>query len=180
MSIIEENKIRVDRLYKTKHDWLMSCAYNISKDRDIAEELVSELYLYILEKPNPAIWYNDIFNLLYLYSFLKSRFINMTKLINKTQSLPDNFDRADEVYNEEFDKKLEETYSEVMRELDNLKTSKMWASAKIAELYFFSEFTLEGLAKEIGISKSTSFLNTRKIRRHLKEVIPNPFKDGKP
>lgn len=177
MSIIEENKIRVDKLYKMSNDWLMSCAYNIAKDREVAEELVSELYLYILERPNPAIWYKDTFNLLYLHSFLKSRFINLIKAGNKLTELSEEYEEEDVPYNEEFDKKIEAAYKEVLEELQNLKKTKMWASAQIAEMYLFSEFTLEGLAKEIGISKSTSFLNTRKIKRHLRDTINNPFKD---
>lgn len=179
MDITKENTIRIEILFKKKHDWLMGCAYNISKDRDIAEDLVSELYLYLMEKPNKAIWYEDHFNLLYLYSFLKSRFINLTKVINKTNSLSDDYDREETPYDVDFDNRLQTAYDETMKELDNLKRTKMWASAQIAEMYFFSELTLEGLAKEIGISKSTSFLNTRKIKRHLREVINNPFKDNK-
>jgi predicted DNA binding protein len=36
---------------------------------------------------------------------------------------------------------------------------------------------LDKLAKEIGISKSTTFLAVKKIRIYLKEVIENPFND---
>jgi len=42
-------------------------------------------------------------------------------------------------------------------------------------MYHFSDMTLETLSKEIGISKSTSFINVKKIKNHLKEKIDNPF-----
>jgi predicted DNA-binding protein YlxM (UPF0122 family) len=35
--------------------------------------------------------------------------------------------------------------------------------------------TLQELADKIGISKSTCFIAIKKIRKHLKEVIDNPF-----
>jgi predicted DNA binding protein len=38
-----------------------------------------------------------------------------------------------------------------------------------------SDDTLDEVANKIGISKSTTFLAVRKVRRILKEVIDNPF-----
>ena len=51
----------------------------------------------------------------------------------------------------------------------------MWSSAKIYELYTFGDKTMEKLSDEIGISKSTTFLNVKKIKKHLKDNIKNPF-----
>ncbi len=51
----------------------------------------------------------------------------------------------------------------------------MWSSARLYELYAFADITMEELSKEIGISKSTTFLNIKKIKEHLKEVLNNPF-----
>jgi hypothetical protein len=34
---------------------------------------------------------------------------------------------------------------------------------------------LDEVAKDIGISKSTTFLAVRKVKTYLKEVINNPF-----
>ena len=38
-----ENNRRLDILYREKNDWLMASAYNITKDRESAGELVAEL-----------------------------------------------------------------------------------------------------------------------------------------
>jgi predicted DNA binding protein len=35
--------------------------------------------------------------------------------------------------------------------------------------------TMETLADKIGISKSTCFLNIKRIKNHLKDNIDNPF-----
>jgi DNA-directed RNA polymerase specialized sigma24 family protein len=175
--IKKENNLRLEILYREKNDWLMSCAYNITKNRDIAEELVAELYLYVAERGNPSIWWGNSFNLMYLHSFLKTRFINMVKQINKFDSISDTFDIQDEEYNKEFDIKIQNTYNAIVEDIENLKRTKMWSSAKLAEMYFFSDLTLEGLAEEIGISKSTSFLNVRKIKTHIRKNHQNPFRE---
>ena len=65
----------------------------------------------------------------------------------------------------------------IKQELDTLKSTKMWTSAKLYELYAFSELTMEELSNEVGISKSTVFLNIKKVKQHLKTLIDNPFKD---
>jgi DNA-binding transcriptional regulator GbsR (MarR family) len=57
----------------------------------------------------------------------------------------------------------------------------MWSSARLAELYFFSgdKMTLDKLSKDIGISKSTSFLNVKKIKQHIRLTKKNPFRNEK-
>jgi transposase len=39
--------------------------------------------------------------------------------------------------------------------------------------------TMEEVAKDISISKSTTYLAIRKIREHLKELLDNPFNESK-
>ena len=182
MSIEEiqiENNRRLDILYRVKNDWLMSAAYNITKNREMAKELVAELYSYIAERGNPNIWYGvDDFNMMYLHSFLRTRHINIVKQNGKIQSLPDYYDEVDESYDEELDNRVQKCYEDIVNEIQQLQRTKMWSSARLAELYFFSDekMTLDKLSKNIGISKSTTFLNVRKIKQHLKAVKNNPFK----
>lgn len=58
-----------------------------------------------------------------------------------------------------------------------MEKTRAWASSKLAQLYWFNEdFTLDKLSKEIKISKSTAFLNVKKVKKHLKETIKNPFR----
>jgi DNA-binding transcriptional regulator GbsR (MarR family) len=177
--IQKENNRRLDILYRVKNDWLMSAAYNITKNREMAKELVAELYSYIAERGNPNIWYGvDDFNMMYLHSFLRTRHINMVKSNGKIQSLPDYYDEVDESYDEELDNRVQKCYEDIVNEIQQLQRTKMWSSARLAELYFFSDekMTLDKLSKNIGISKSTTFLNVRKIKHHLKAVKNNPFK----
>lgn len=176
--IHKENCRRLDILYRQKNDWLMSAAYNVTKNREIAKELVAELYTYIAEKGNPNIWYGaDEYNMVYLHSFLKTRFINYIKGANKCESLDEDWDTTDTPYDEDMDRRVQETYDSVVDEIMELQKTKMWSSARLAELYYLTPgMTLDRLSKEIGISKSTSFLNVRKIKKHIRLTKQNPFR----
>lgn len=155
----------------------MAVSYNICEDKDMAEELVSELYLYLAEKSNENLYYSDgTFNLGYCNSFLKSRFINKIKVQNKHVEYEPNDDIEEEVYNEDYDKALESTYEDVRSELKRLQSTTKWASAKIAELYYFGKgTTIEKLADELGVSKSTVFLHIKATKKHIQKNIDNPF-----
>lgn len=178
MSKCKENNIRLEVLFKQHDKWLKAVAFNLSKDRDIAEELVSELYLYLGEKCNPALYYLNSFNLMYCHSFLKSRFLNRIKIDKRNTELNPNWDTIEEEYDYDTDERLEEAYDGVIDELKRLeKQPKIWASSKIYQMYAFDkEMTYEKISEEIGISKSTAYLNCKKIKKHLKETLPNPFK----
>ena len=77
-----ENNRRLDTLYRESHNWLCAVAFNFCKDKEVADELVGTLYLYLAEKCNPSLWYLNSFNLMYAHSFLKSRFLNKIKADN--------------------------------------------------------------------------------------------------
>jgi DNA-directed RNA polymerase specialized sigma24 family protein len=181
MTVVEiqkENNRRLDILFRKKNDWLMASAYNITKDREAAQELVAELYSYIAERGNPNIWWGeDEYNMMYLHAFLKTRWINRIKQRDKNVQLPEKWDKVDEVYDEDLDIRMQQSYDEIVTEINELQRTKMWSSARLAELYFFTpDMTLDKLSKDIGISKSTSFLNIKKIKQHIKLTKKNPFK----
>lgn len=158
----------------------MQVSMNFSQNLTTASDLVSDLYLYIAEKGNPNIWWGeDGYNMMYLYSFLKSRYINGYKQGKKLTHLNDNYDTPDTPYDEDLDIKIQQTYEAVQKEITDLQQTKMWSSARLAEIYLFDdEMTLERLSKEIGISKSTSFLNVKKVKTHIKAKYQNPFRDN--
>ena len=176
-AIVEENNRRLTLLYNKKSDWLIAAAYNIAGDRESAKDLVAELYLYLSEKINPKIWYGaDDFNMLYLYSFLKSRWINSLKKDAKLRTLEEDWDTKDTEYDTDRDINIQKVFDEVVSEITELQKTRLWPAAKLAEIYFFTpDMTLDRLGKEIGISKSTSFLNIRKIKQHFRKTKTNPF-----
>jgi DNA-directed RNA polymerase specialized sigma24 family protein len=175
--IQQENNRRLEILHKQSHSWLVAVAFNLSKDKETAEELVCELYLYLAERCNPSIWYLTSFNLMYCHSFIRSRFFNKIKSDKRKTELSSDYDEAEVEYDIDTDEKLEETYNAVVGELKNMERTRAWASSKLYQLYAFDkDMTLERLASEIGISKSTAFLQTKKAKVHLRSVIKNPFR----
>ena len=172
-----ENIKRLEILYKQHHNWLIACAVNITHDKLKSEELVSDLYLYLGDKPNPAIWYANSFNLQYCYAFLKTRFINKVKSEGKTVSISEDWDEVDTEYDIDFDTKIQDAYDGVVNEMKDMEKTRSWASSKLAQLYYFNEdMTLERLASEIGICKSTAFTNIKKVKLHIRNKMDNPFR----
>lgn len=176
---IEENNTRLKVLYKNHNSWLQSVAYNLSTDNDITKDLVQELYFYLANKVNPNLWYLDSFNLKYCHSFLQSRYINLVKREGKNVYPMSWKEKEDVPYDEEWDNLITNTYESLEDEVKRLQSTPMWASAKIYEMYAFGDTTMEKLSEEIGISKSTTFLNIKKVKEHLKEQIKNPFNERK-
>ena len=168
---------RLEVLYNKHHKWLMAAAKNISKDKEIAEDLVSELYIYLAEKKNEKVFYADSWNLIYCRSFLRTRFINGKKRDNKMSRLSESYDRVEEPYDEELDRRVDREYQRLIEEIGNLKRLPGWSAAMLFEMYFFSDKSMDELAGDIGLSKSTVFLNTKRVKGHMKSVLKNPFKE---
>ena len=175
----KENSKRLEVLYRKHNEWLRKVAWNLCGDVDMVDDLVSELYLYLAENGNEKMYYHDgSFNLGYCNSFLKSRFINKVKSNNRFTEYNANEEIPESEYNEGFDRSLENTYDGIKTYLKSKQTKDDWVSAKIAELYYFGKgFTIESLAKEVGVSKSTVFLHIKAMKKEIKKNIDNPFEN---
>jgi RNA polymerase sigma factor (sigma-70 family) len=166
---------RLANLHTQSYKDLVKVAIRLTKSQTDAEELVSDLYEYLLNRGTQKLyWGSDSFNILYCNKFIHSRFINKVKRGKKLQSIT-GLEIEDEDYDIEYDESIEKAHKEVIDELKRLERTKMWAPAKIFQLYMMSDKTLDEVAVAIGISKSTTFLSVKKIRQHLKEQIDNPF-----
>lgn len=175
-SIQIECERRLTNLYNKHNQWLVNEARKVTKNTEEAEDLVGELYEYLHLKSNQKIWYKDSYNLFYCNKFLHSRFMNKVKKLNRTTLRETILDtEVDVPYDEEWDLRLQTAHEQIVSELKQLEKTKMWPSAKIFELYWMSDKTLDEVAKDIGISKSTTFLAVKRTRKYLKEVINNPF-----
>ena len=171
-----ENNKRLEVLFRKSHGWLSAVAFNLAKDKEVADELVGELYLYLGEKCNPSLWYLDSFNLMYAHAFLNSRFLNRIKAAKRNVPLSDSYDDVDTEYDVDSDEKVEDVYNKMVDELKRLEKTRLWAPSKIYQMYAFdSEMTFEKLASELKLSKSTVYLNCKKIKKHLKDNLNNPF-----
>jgi DNA-directed RNA polymerase specialized sigma24 family protein len=174
-----ENTKRLEVLYRESHQWLLAATFNIVKDKDVAEDLVGELYCYLGERINPSLWWGQSFNVMYCYAFLKSRFLNKVKRDKKIQyQAQTESDTPDDEYDIDSDEKIDNAYNQVIDELKNMERTKLWPASKLAQLYFFDDkMTLEKLSAEIKICKSTSFTQIKRAKKHLRETIKNPFRN---
>lgn len=175
---LECNK-RLEQLFINHNIWLLQVAFNISKDKTLSEDLVGELYQYLGEKCNKQIFWGNSYNLQYCRSFINSRFINQIKrgkkILSKENFVEESWDIQDTEYDFERDEKIDKAIDEVKENLEIMKRTKGWSSAMIYEHYWFSNKTLDEVSKDIGISKSTTFLAVKKTKDKLRNNIQNPF-----
>jgi hypothetical protein len=114
---------------------------------------------------------------MYLHSYIKTRWLNRVKRDKKsTSNLPEEVE--EEEYDIGFDMRLEKGYQDVLQELEKMKGTRSWSSAKIFELYWFGDDTMESLSDKLHISKSTTFLNVKKVKQHIRNKVQNPFRDA--
>lgn len=176
-SIELECERRLANLFVESNTFLIRSAKKITKNQEEAEDLVQELYEYLHNKRNVKLWWGDnSYNIMYCTKFLTHRFYNKTKKLNRVTYVETfNNEEVDIPYDEEKDITIEKIHEEVIAELKRLETTKMWPQSKIFQLYWMSDDTLDEVAKKIKISKSTTFLAVKKIRKYLEQVIENPF-----
>ena len=102
--------------------------------------------------------------------------MNKVKKLNRTTLIENMPDVEEDVpYDTEWDLRMQEAHENILNELKALSATKLWPAARIFELYWMSDDTLDSVANKIGISKSTTFLSVKRIRKYLKEVIQNPY-----
>lgn len=174
-SIEWETNWRLENLFKKHHKQLKSYSKVMSSgDTDLEDDIVSDLYLY-LTKPNPKIWFADSFNLIYCKAFINSRMLNWKQREKKMSRLTGYHDVMDAEYDDTLDRRIDEEYDKLIGILNEKKREKGWQSWMLFEIYHFGEDTMQELADKIKLSKSTIFLNTRKVKRELREILNNPF-----
>jgi len=170
-----DNNLRTQTLYLQHKQWLEDAAIAITRNKCEAEDLLGDLYLYLLEKGSPKIYYEDSWNIMYCYSYLKTRWINKVKTSKKFVDRV--VDVEYEAYDVEFDEALDKSYDEVVRTLKELEKTPLWPQSKLSSMYFFTDLTLDKLSKEIGISKSTTYLAVKRIKEYLRTNLQSPFQN---
>lgn len=179
MSFDDECDWRLSNLYKESHIWLLQVATNTTKNAENAEDMVSDLYLYLHNNRKKEIFWGVSYNLIYCMRYIQSRWKNKRDK-NKRYQLYDNmkeWDTTDTEYDIEKDLEIEMTYELVKEEVDALKNTKLFAQSALYKMYWYSDDKLIDVANKIGISKSTAFNAIKKVKDHLKSNIKNPFID---
>ena len=157
----------------------MQCAFNFTQDKEAAEDLTQELYLYLMQmKDINKIRYNNTVNLFYLYKALKSKFLNGIKQSKKIQvmSIEEDFLELQDVeydYNkdEEFETMLEATKELLDKEVH-------WYDARLLITYLDENHSIASLHKATGISKSSIWTSLTKTKSYIKQSYGNQKSSG--
>ena len=156
-------------VYQSHHVWISQVAYNFTQDRETAEDLTQELYLYLMQmKDINKIRYNNTVNLFYLYKALKSKFLNSIKQSKKITLLPVEEDFL-EIEDLEYDYDKDQEF-EVMLEATKglLETDVHWFDAKLLQTYINEDHSIASLHQATGISKSSIWTSLDKTRKYIK------------
>jgi RNA polymerase sigma-70 factor (ECF subfamily) len=164
-----DNNQLVDHTYRKHHTWLIQCAYNLTNNKDKAEELVQDLYLRLMEmKDCKRIMYKQDVNLYYLYRMLKSIFLNGLK--KQTSTLP----LDDDLYNlaaEEYSYSADNEFEERLRLTNECLDEMYWFDAKLLRVYLDEDHSIQSLHNVTGISNSTIWSSLKKTKKYVKEYV---------
>ena len=176
-SMQEQCNERLTNLYKESHTWLLKASYNICKNFEESEELVSDLYVYLAKECREKLWWGNSYNLIYCQKFLRHRWYNRAGKLKRYHYTSDIMimDKGDIPYDEQKDTDIMKAHEDVIKELKSLQITRLWPAERLYEMYWMSDDTVNEVARKIGISKSTTFLAVKKVRTYLKQVIDNPF-----
>lgn len=163
------NNELVKIVYLNHHVWISQVAFNFTQDKDTADDLTQELYLYLIQmKDINKIRYNNTVNLFYLYKALKSKFLNGIKQSNKIQVVPIEEDFL-EIEDQEYDYDKDQEF-EVMLEATKglLETNVHWFDAKLLQTYINEDHSIASLHRATGISKSSIWTSLDKTKKYIK------------
>ena len=163
------NNELVKIVYLNHHVWISQVAFNFTQDKDTADDLTQELYLYLMQmKDINKIRYNNTVNLFYLYKALKSKFLNGIKQSNKIQVVPIEEDFL-EIVDIEYDEAKDQEF-EVMLEATKglLETDIHWFDSKLLQTYVNEDHSIASLHRATGISKSSIWTSLDKSRKFIK------------
>jgi DNA-directed RNA polymerase specialized sigma24 family protein len=176
----QTNREIVELVYRNHSKWLLQVAYNFAQDKEASEDLVQELYVYLLEmKDIGKIRYNGTVNLFYLYKILKSKFLNNIKQNNKLNLLPVEEDYL-EIKTEEYSLDKDEEFEKMLEHTKHLLESEVfWFDAKLLQVYINEKHSIASLHKATGISKSSIWTSLSKTRTFIKENYKTKSYAGK-
>lgn len=176
----EENKF-IEDLYDQYGESLWRYAFVCLKDRECADELISDVFHVAAEKPEQVMAYDSSFG--WLIGTLKNK-------IKKSKKMRQQYAQRLLTFDE---KTLEEIVSPSVRptedqaelELSSIDDTRMKIQAALSqeELYILKRITLnkathKAVAEELGISLWSSQKRLERIRKKLRKVFPD-YQTGK-
>jgi RNA polymerase sigma factor (sigma-70 family) len=167
-------------------------AYKFTKDKNVIDEVIQELYLYLcqcnketlkriykLDGLKGLIGYGCIVIKRSLTSKKSKYYYKINKYYEKITSLEGSRNSTDRQRIREFleqqpDEYPEEEKTYVKLELiDQALEELYWYDREIFKLYYYEVHTLDSLAAKTHISRNSLFNTIDKARQELKEIVKN-------
>ena len=167
------NSQRVSALYKKHHSWLIACAFNLTGNKEEAENLIQDVYLQLLEMQDlEKIIYNTTdLNLFYLYKIIKSKFLNNIKAAQKLNKVALKPELIDTVAEEEYDHHEDENTEKLLLLVNQtLSGSLHWFDSKLFVTYIEDNHSIQSLSDATKISKNAIFTSLRKTKILIKQT----------
>jgi len=157
----------------------MQVAYNFTQDKEAADDLVQELYIYLLEMGDiNKIRYNGTVNLFYLYKALKSKFLNNIKQNKKLNLLPVEEDYL-EIEAEEYNLDRDDEFEKMLAHTRHLLEFEVhWYDSKLLQTYINESHSIATLHQVTNISKSSIWTSLSKTKTYIKESYANKQVSG--
>jgi hypothetical protein len=146
----------------------MKCAYNFTKNESKAEELLQDVYLYLLEMKNidKIIFNKNELNLLYIYRIIKTRYLKSISK-NNTIGLTEDIDCSSDEYDHIADAEFERTLAIVQYELSD-SGSMHWFDKRLLQVYIDDDHSLTSLSQATKISRSACWNSINKSKKYIK------------
>jgi DNA-directed RNA polymerase specialized sigma24 family protein len=164
------NNTVVEEVYNKHREWLIKVAYNFTRDHDDANELLQEMFIYLLEMDNiEKIRYKDSVNLFYLYKIIKTKYLSKKIPKNTTVELPEDETTTDE-YDYAADEEFERLYASVTHELSDSGSNLRWFDKRLLTIYIEENHSLTSLSKATKISRSACWNSINRTKKYLKTI----------
>lgn len=165
----------VEAAYRKHNSWLLQVAFNFTKNKLDAENLVQDLYLRLLEmKDIEKILYNKDINLFYLYKMLKSMYINETK--KQIRTLPIDEDLYNMV-TDDYDMAADQDFEENLTLVNEALEKGYWFDVNLLKIYLDEDHSIQSLHDATGISNSTIWTSMQKTKKYVREYVKAHKKD---
>lgn len=179
-------------LTKKNSEW-MSMAMSICRDKNIAKDLVQDMYLRLnryIDNPE-KIMKNDEVNSFFVYITLRNLFYDYKKDKNNNSSRFEEYksyytDDSDESVvakfatlpeDRETDDLMEEAYHKISEAIYKEVSTWHWYDEKLFKLYFLTDNSLRDIAKDTKISLTSIYNSCKNYKKIIEEKFGEDIED---
>ncbi len=176
-----------------KHSEWMSMAMSICRDKNLAKDLVQDMYLRLnryIDNPE-RIMKNDEVNSFFVYITLRNLFYDYKKDKNNNNSSFEEYKSyytkdSDETVvakfatlpeDRETDDLMEEAYHKISEAIYKEVSTWHWYDEKLFKLYFLTDNSLRDIAKDTKISLTSIYNSCKNYKKIIEEKFGEDIED---